>query len=150
MNIKDQEGFAQQVLPSYKDDDKQFLDDVHAAIKGTEKDMVVLGHSGLTQEIIKGAIHELLKLRIPIWKFLMAESLYCDTLLWDITEELFKDTEFIKKRLLENVEAPKQLFGIPVVNTIKNDLVWDNRFYLFGIPEMLEKDLSNCIRITLK
>ena len=143
------ESFATKIMPNYAKSDSEFIQEVNAAVKGTPKDMHVISENGFSSLVAKKAFMVLTKMRIPIGRFLMTEVLYVDF----ITEQLLKENEpkDVTKAFMKRLEAgdPKTIFGIPAIATIKNDIVWDNVFYLFSNPNFMEEDISNVIKFTL-
>jgi hypothetical protein len=122
-------------------EDVYFLEGVDAAIAASPasgfQSFTISG--GLTPVAVKLALQALTQLRRRVGVILMTDTLYADLLTFDVNQVGFQlKGEWFTK----GVPTPKSFFGVPVVTTIKNDIVPDNVFYVFAEPEMLGKNYS--------
>lgn len=89
---------------------------------------------GLTAENVAEALKNLTSRRIPIGKILMTKELYYDALKLPATSV---GDDVAGRHYNDGVEMENKLFGIPVITTIKNDIIPSNEFWVFGPQEYL-------------
>lgn len=124
------------------EEDRKFIETVDdlAETAGQTFDCAALGTSGeLDGGVIRAGIQKLLAKKIPLGKILMSKSLYYRVL--DLPATTIGD-QIAMRHYDEGIEAEQKLFGFPVVTTIKDDILKndrasDNSIYFFGPQEYL-------------
>jgi hypothetical protein len=112
------------------EEDGKFYETCVAAVSGKPtQDLSLAGPLSGTN--IKAALKAQINRKIPIGKLLMTKSLYYDIL--DAPATSVGDN-VASRHYDDGIEEEEKLFGIPVVTTIKNDIVQDDEFWVFG-PE---------------
>lgn len=86
---------------------------------------------GLTATNVKDGLKNLTHRKIPVGKILMTKELYYDTLALPATSV---GDDVASRHYDMGVEEEQKLWGIPVITTIKNDIVPNNEMWVFG-PE---------------
>lgn len=76
----------------------------------------------------------LLNKKIPIGKLLMTKELYYEALKLDYAAV---GSDILGRHYDQGIESEEKLWGIPVVTTIKNDLLPNTDFWVFGPQEYL-------------
>ncbi len=85
----------------------------------------------LTKELIAQLFQSMTMSRMPIGKLLMTKSTFMDVLKFDNTEV---GNDIVSAHYRNGIQGEEKLFGVPVITTIKNDIVKDDEIYLFA-PE---------------
>jgi hypothetical protein len=67
--------------------------------------------------------------RLPIGKLLMTKSTFMEALKFDHTDV---GNDVVSRHYDNGLDGEDKLFGVPVLTTIKNDIVNDNEIYLFA------------------
>lgn len=80
---------------------------------------------------VVAAIKKHLARKVPIGKILMTKTLYYDTINLQATNV---GNDVASRHYDQGIEEEEKLWGIPVVTTIKNDIVQDDEFWIFA-PE---------------
>ena len=111
-------------------EDSKFYETCVASVFGkADQDLNIAGPLSGTN--IKQALKKHIARKVPIGKLLMTKELYYDVL--DLPATSVGDP--IASRHYDNgIEEEEKLFGIPVVTTIKNDIVQNDEFWVFS-PE---------------
>ncbi len=112
------------------EEDGKFYETCVAAVSGvSDQDLSIAGPLSGTN--IKQALQAQIARKIPIGKLLMTKELYYDIL--DQPATTVGDP-IASRHYDDGIEEEEKLFGIPVVTTIKNDIVQNDEFWVFG-PE---------------
>jgi hypothetical protein len=90
----------------------------------------------LTQELIARGIKALFNGRIPMGKMVMTKKRYVDTLEYQQTQV---GSDIMKRHYDDGVLGEERLFGVPVVTTLKDDIISDNEVWFFGPEEFMGK-----------
>jgi len=85
--------------------------------------------SPLTKELIAQIFQSMTMKRLPIGKLLMTKSTFMEAIKFDQSEV---GDSTVARHYSQGLEGEDKLFGIPVVTTIKNDIVKDDQIYLFA------------------
>ncbi len=85
--------------------------------------------SPLTKELIAQIFQSMTMKRLPIGKLLMTKSTFMEAIKFDQSEV---GDSTVARHYSQGLEGEDKLFGIPVVTTIKNDIVQDDQIYLFA------------------
>ena len=83
----------------------------------------------LSKELIAQMFQAMTSKRLPIGKLLMSKSTFMEALKFDNTEV---GNDIVSRHYDNGLEGEEKLFGVPVITTIKNDIVKDNEIYLFA------------------
>ena len=83
----------------------------------------------LTKELIAQIFQSMTMKRLPIGKLLMTKSTFMEAIKFDQSEV---GDSTVARHYSQGLEGEDKLFGIPVVTTIKNDIVQDDQIYLFA------------------
>ena len=86
---------------------------------------------GLTASNVRQAIQNLYSRKIPVGKILMTKELQVEVL--DLPATSVGD-DVASRHYTDGAENEEKLWGIPVITTIKNDIIPANEFWVFG-PE---------------
>lgn len=86
---------------------------------------------GLTAANFVSGLQNLISRKIPIGKVLMCEELYYDALKLPATSV---GDQVASRHYTDGLRDEKNLWGVPVVTTIKNDILPSNEIWFFG-PE---------------
>ena len=103
------------------------LDDIITANPG----QALAPAGGLVAGNVRAAMQNLYSRKIPIGKMLMTKELYLETL--DLPATSVGD-DVASRHYDDGTEAEEKLWGVPVITTIKNDIIPANEFWIFG-PE---------------
>jgi len=106
---------------------KATLDDIITANPG-QADTV---SGGLSAEAVATGLKLTTGRRLPVGKMLMTKSLYYDALLLEATSV---GDAIATRHYDEGVETEDKLWGIPVITTIKEDIIPNNEIWIFS-PE---------------
>jgi len=88
------------------------------------------GHP-LTKNLIAQLFQNMTMQKMPIGKLLMTKSTFMEVLKFDHTEV---GNDIVSAHYRDGIAGEEKLFGVPVITTIKNDIINDNEIYLFA-PE---------------
>lgn len=108
-------------------EDKNFLDTVNAVL--TLNPTQVIGAASFNSSAFKTAFQKMVNLRQPLGKILMTKELYYEALDLPSNSVGFD----IASRHYDNgIENEEKLWGIPVISTIKSDIVDPKHAYVFA------------------
>lgn len=110
------------------EEDTRFIDTLNA-ITAANPGQVLAPAGGLTAANFAEAFKNLISRKIPIGKILMTKELYYDALKLPATSV---GDPIAARHYDEGIESEDKLWGIPVVTTIKNDILPNNHAYVFG------------------
>ena len=79
-------------------------------------------------------VKTLLSRKIPVGKILMTKSRYYDALEMQAS---VVGNDVASRHYDDGIESEQKLFGIPVITTIKNDIITDDEIFVFGPQEYL-------------
>lgn len=113
------------------EEDKKFIETVNALATGAQH---YVPGSGFTAANFVHCFRYMAAAKIPVGKILMTKSLYYKALELDQTAV---GSQITGRHYDDGVEQEEKLWGFPVVTTIKNDIVNDTDFYVFGTQEYL-------------
>lgn len=85
----------------------------------------------LTKNLIAQLYQNMTMQKMPIGKLLMTKSTFMEVLKFDHTEV---GNDIVSAHYRDGIAGEEKLFGVPVITTIKNDIIDDNEIYLFA-PE---------------
>ena len=85
--------------------------------------------SPLTKELIAQIFQSMTMKKLPVGKLLMTKSTFMEAIKFDQSEV---GDSTVARHYNQGLEGEDKLFGIPVVTTIKNDIVKDDQIYLFA------------------
>ena len=111
-------------------EDIAFYDTV-LAIANANASQVLTPSGGLNAANVSAAFQNLISRKIPIGKILMTKELYYEALNLPATAV---GMDVASRHYDSGIENEEKLWGIPVVTTIKNDILPSNEFWVFG-PE---------------
>lgn len=111
-------------------EDGKFIETCDAIVSGVgDQDISIAG--SLDADKVVQALKAQIERKIPVGKILMTKSLYYDVLKLAATSV---GDPIASRHYDDGVEEEEKLWGIPVITTIKNDIIPENVFWLFG-PE---------------
>ena len=87
--------------------------------------------AALSKELIAQMFQAMTSKKLPIGKMLMTKATFMEALKFDYTDV---GNDIVSRHYDKGLEGEDKLFGVPVITTIKNDIVDDNTIYLFA-PE---------------
>jgi hypothetical protein len=111
-------------------EDIAFYDTV-LAIANANASQVLTPSGGLNAANVSAAFQNLISRKIPIGKILMTKELYYEALNLPATAV---GMDVASRHYDQGIENEEKLWGIPVVTTIKVDILPSNEFWVFG-PE---------------
>ncbi len=85
----------------------------------------------LSRELIAQLFQCMTQKKLPIGKLLMTKATFMECLKFPYTDV---GNDILSRHYDQGLEGEDKLFGVPVVTTIKNDIIPDNVIYLFA-PE---------------
>ena len=85
----------------------------------------------LSKELLAQMFQAMTSKKLPIGKMLMTKATFMEALKFDYTEV---GNDIVSRHYDKGLEGEDKLFGVPVITTIKNDIIPDNTIYLFA-PE---------------
>lgn len=85
----------------------------------------------LSKDLIAQLFQTMTMQRMPIGKLLMSKSTFMEVLKFDHSEV---GNDIVSAHYRDGIAGEEKLFGVPVITTIKNDIVKDDEIYLFA-PE---------------
>jgi len=83
----------------------------------------------LSKSLIAQLFQSMTSKRLPIGKLLMTKSTFMEALKFDHTDV---GNDVVSRHYDNGMDGEDKLFGVPVITTIKNDIVEDNEIYLFA------------------
>jgi hypothetical protein len=83
----------------------------------------------LSKELIAQMFQAMSAKKLPIGKMLMSKTTFMEALKFDYTDV---GNDIVSRHYDRGLEGEDKLFGVPVITTIKNDIVKDNEIYLFA------------------
>jgi hypothetical protein len=110
-------------------EDSKFYETCVACVAGKPNQDLTLG-GPLGSSNIVTALQKQIARKIPIGKLLMTKELYYDLLNIPFTTI----GEVASRHYDQGIEEEEKLWGFPVITTIKNDIVQNDEFWVFG-PE---------------
>jgi len=111
-------------------EDGKFIETCDAIVNGVpDQDLSIAG--SLDSAKFVQAMKAQIARKIPIGKVLMTKELYYDVINLPATTV---GDPIASRHYDDGVEEEEKLWGIPVITTIKNDIIANNEFWLFG-PE---------------
>lgn len=109
-------------------EDTKFLDTVDAIVNGVPgQDLAPVG--GFTADNFAAAFQAHIQRKQPIGKILMSKSLYYSALKLPATNI---GNDVASRHYDNGIEEEEKLWGIPVVTTVKTDIIDANHFYIFS------------------
>jgi hypothetical protein len=112
-------------------EDGKFMETINALATGGQH---LSPGSGFTAANFVSAFKYMSSVQIPIGKILMTKELYYEALKLDTTAV---GDSITGRHYDDGIEQEEKLWGIPVVTTIKNDIIDNTDFYVFGPQEYL-------------
>ena len=104
----------------------------HSTDGGNQLDTIPdAARAPLSKELIAQMFQAMTSKKLPIGKMLMTKSTFMEALKFDHTEV---GNDIVSRHYDKGLEGEDKLFGVPVITTIKNDIINDNEIYLFA-PE---------------
>ena len=85
----------------------------------------------LSKELIAQLFQCITSKKLPIGKMLMTKATFMEALKFDYVDV---GNDIVSRHYDKGLEGEDKLFGVPVITTIKNDIIPDNEIYLFA-PE---------------
>lgn len=85
----------------------------------------------LSKELIAQLFQAMTSKKLPIGKMLMSKTTFMEALKFDYNDV---GNDIVSRHYDNGLEGEDKLFGVPVITTIKNDIIPDNVIYLFA-PE---------------
>ena len=83
----------------------------------------------LSKSFIAQLFQSMTSKRLPIGKLLMTKSTFMEALKFDHTDV---GNDIVSRHYDNGLDGEDKLFGVPVITTIKNDIVEDDEIYLFA------------------
>lgn len=90
---------------------------------------VLSASGGLTASNVVDGFKNLISRRIPVGKILMTEELYMDALKIPATSI---GDKVASRHYDDGLASENELWGVPVITTIKNDILPSNEMWIFG------------------
>jgi len=112
-------------------EDTKFTETVNALCTGAQH---LTPGTGFTAANFAAAFKYLASQKIPIGKILMCKELYYEALKLDYAAV---GSQILQQHYNDGIESEEKLWGIPVVTTIKRDIIDPTDFYVFGPQEYL-------------
>jgi len=113
------------------EEDKKFIETINAICTGTQH---YSPGDGFKAANFVHCFQYLLSQKIPIGKALMTKELYYEALKLQYADV---GSDILAKHYTDGIEQEEKLWGIPVVTTIKNDIIANTDFYVFSPQEYL-------------
>ena len=136
-NAADVENLALTDFPSHQFSGDQLLNGNNFDCRVAEFEDAVAGDLTygksvpLSKELIAQMFQAMTAKKLPIGKMLMSKTTFMEALKFDYTDV---GNDIVSRHYDKGLEGEDKLFGVPVVTTIKNDIIPDNTIYLFA-PE---------------
>ena len=123
---------------SDKEDYKFFTDAERGLVDlGLTANRFTVSSSGvLSQTVIKRGIKALFDGKVPMGKMVMQKQRYLDTLEYQQSQV---GSDIMKRHYDDGVLGEEKLFGVPVITTLKSDIIGYNDVWFFGPEEFLGK-----------
>ena len=112
------------------EEDKRFYSTLDAIITANPAQSLTPG-TGFSAASFVAAFQNLVSRKIPVGKILMSEELYYEALTLPATSV---GDDVASTHYRDGVKREESLWGVPVVTTIKTDIIPANEFWVFG-PE---------------
>ena len=131
-------------------EDTKFIETIQAAMTQVGSEVTSAANSGaftsaqltagnilncdgqaLSKNYIAQLFQNMTRQKMPIGKLLMSKSTFMEVLKFDHTEV---GNDIVSAHYRDGIAGEEKLFGVPVITTIKNDIIGDNEIYLFA-PE---------------
>lgn len=103
----------------------------HCTNAATVDDIPDAARAPLSKELIAQMFQAMTAKKLPIGKMLMSKTTFMEALKFDYTDV---GNDIVSRHYDKGLEGEDKLFGVPVITTIKNDIIPDNVIYLFA-PE---------------
>ena len=117
-----------------EEEDSAFIGGIDAIINANPGQQDIdASASGFTPGTIVAGFSQLVSSKIPVGKLLMTESQYLKTLAFPATQV----GDPVASGHYNEGAPTKTLFGVPVVTTVKNDIVQDGMMYVFAPEQFL-------------
>jgi len=113
------------------EEDKKFIETINAIATGAQH---YSPGDGFKAANFTHAFRYLSGEKIPVGKILMTKKLYYKAL---ELEYAAVGSQIVARHYDDGIESEQKLWGIPVVTTIKSDIIDDTDFYVFGPQEYL-------------
>ena len=126
-----------QVKAIQQQEDQQFfgsVTDILTQAAATQKS-TVSNASGF-KEAFKRGLQGMTSLRLPVYKVLMHKNTYIDSLSLKTDEIGFKPQE---DRFARGIDGEESFMGYPVVTTIKDEIIPENKIYFFAPQDYFTK-----------
>lgn len=94
-------------------------------------DAAGVAQAPLSKELIAQMFQAMTSKKLPIGKLLMTKATFMEALKFDYVDV---GNDIVSRHYDKGLEGEDKLFGVPVITTIKNDILPDNTIYLFA-PE---------------
>lgn len=94
-----------------------------------EGNLLDCDEQNLSKAFIAQLFQSMTSKRLPIGKLLMTKSTFMEALKFDHTDV---GNDIVSRHYDNGMDGEDKLFGVPVITTIKNDIVEDNEIYLFA------------------
>jgi hypothetical protein len=88
----------------------------------------------LSRELITQLLQAMVQKKLPVGKMLMTKSTFMEALKFDYSAV---GSDILARHYDQGLDGEEKLFGVPVVTTIKNNILPDNTIYLFAPNEYL-------------
>ena len=130
-------------------EDQKFIDTIKAAMEQVGEEKTAQGGGffsnddltsanrlncngqALSKNFIAQLFQNMTRQKMPIGKLLMTKSTFMEVLKFDHTEV---GNDIVSAHYRDGIAGEEKLFGVPVITTIKNDIIDDNEIYLYA-PE---------------
>jgi hypothetical protein len=83
----------------------------------------------LSKGMIVQLLQSMVQKKIPVGKLLMSKATFMEALKFDQTDV---GNDILSRHYDDGLQGQEKLFGVPVVTTIKNDIIADNEIFLFA------------------
>ena len=114
-------------------EDGKFIETCIASVNGVAGQDLT-GSATIDADIIADMLKAHIARKVPVGKFLMAKETYYDIIRQPATSI---GDPIASRHYDDGIEEEEKLFGIPVVTTIKNELVPENHVWLFSSEDYL-------------
>ena len=129
-----------QVKMIQEEEDSKFIDTLNEIVADNAAEQAVSVATSTAANTFKDAFAEgmkaMIRMRLPLGKVLMHKNTYIDSLKLKTEDIGFAPQE---ARFNRGVEGEKTFLGLPVVTTIKDNLVKENEIFFFTQPEFFIK-----------
>ncbi|WP_304024460.1 hypothetical protein [Desulfovibrio piger] len=129
-----------QVKMIQEEEDSKFIDTLNEIVADNAAEQAVSVATSTAANTFKDAFAEgmkaMIRMRLPLGKVLMHKNTYIDSLKLKTEDIGFAPQE---ARFNRGVEGEETFLGLPVVTTIKDNLVKENEIFFFTQPEFFIK-----------